>query len=101
MSTRWSSEMCEAIGSAGERRVVSGEAFTAYETIATMMAASKPTPRPCLTVLPVGYSTQYTLRAYVFALTKSRRFPWAAFGVRFSNKPQSQVIVEEAKGSPG
>ena len=39
---------------------MSGEAPTANETIAAMMAANAPAARPCLKVLPVGCSTRIT-----------------------------------------
>ena len=50
---------------------MSGEASTARETSATLMAAKAPAPRPCLKVLPVGCATRNDLLAYFFALTKA------------------------------
>jgi hypothetical protein len=67
---------------------MSGDAPTANETIATVMAANAPAPRPCLKVLPVVCSTQNDLRTYVFTLTKPQ-FPRLSLGcVRINTKAE-------------
>jgi hypothetical protein len=67
--------------------LISGEAPTANETTATIMAANAPAPRPCLKVLSVGCSIQNDLLGYFFALRKVPQFARLPFGVS-ANKYQ-------------
>jgi hypothetical protein len=60
---------------------MSGEAPTANETIATIVAANAPVPRPCLKVPPVRCSTENYLFAYYFASTKTPQFPRLPLGM--------------------